>query len=101
MSISNQKILLAGTRATLFLFSLVAFTSSAPRIVFGLLLVLFFPGYALFLAPFLRKADLSDTERVALSFGLSVAIMFLIGLGISSQPCPEHPLHLCSDVKQE
>ena len=100
MTISNQKILLAITGATLFLFPLVVFTSGVPRIVFGLLLVLFFLGYTLLSALFLRKADFSGPERVALSFGLRIAIMPFLGLGISPQPCPEHPLHLYIDVKQ-
>ncbi|PXF56444.1 MAG: hypothetical protein C4B59_16880 [Candidatus Methanogaster sp.] len=53
------------------------------RVVLGLLLVLFLPGYSLVAALFPRSADLDGVERVALSFGLSIAIVPLIGLGLN------------------
>jgi len=80
MPISNQKILIAITVVTLLLFPLAAFTSGVPRIIFGLCLVLFFPGYTLLSALFPRKGDLSGIERIALSFGLSIAVVPLMGL---------------------
>jgi uncharacterized membrane protein len=80
MPISNQKILIAIIVVTLLLFPLVAFTSGVPRIIFGLCLVLFFPGYTLLSALFPRKGDLAGVERIALSFGLSIAVVPLIGL---------------------
>jgi len=83
---SNQKILIAIIAATLLLFPLVAFTSGMPRIIFGLCLVLFFPGYTLLSALFPRKGDLSGIERIALSFGLSIAIVPLIGLILNYTP---------------
>lgn len=43
-------------------------------------MVLFIPGYALVSALFPRRDDLDGIERIALSFGLSVAIVPLIGL---------------------
>lgn len=58
MTISNQKVLLAIIAATLILFPLVAFTTGVPRIIFGLCLVLFFPGYTLLSALFPKKATL-------------------------------------------
>jgi uncharacterized membrane protein len=49
-------------------------------------MVLFFPGYALIAALFPRKNDLDGIERLALSFGLSIAVVPLIGLGLNFTP---------------
>lgn len=46
---------------------------SALRAVIGLLLVLFIPGYAVSWAFFPKKKDVDLIERIALSFGLSIA----------------------------
>lgn len=86
MHVSNQKVLIAIIAITLLLFPLVAFTSGVLRIIFGLCLILFFPGYTLLAALFPRKGDLSGIERVALSFGLSIAIVPLIGLILNYTP---------------
>ena len=56
------------------------------RIILGLPLVLFLPGYALIAALFPRKDDLDGIERIALSFGLSIAISPLLGLGLNYTP---------------
>lgn len=56
------------------------------RIILGLPLVLFLPGYALIAALFPRKDDLDGIERVALSFGLSIAITPLLGLALNYTP---------------
>jgi len=86
MHVSNQKVLIAIIAITLLLFPLVAFTSGVLRIIFGLCLILFFPGYTLLSAFFPRKGDLSGIERVALSFGLSIAIVPLMGLILNYTP---------------
>jgi len=54
--------------------------------ILGLPMVLFLPGYALIAAIFPAKNDLEGIERVALSFGLSIAIIPLIGLGLNYTP---------------
>ena len=59
---------------------------SAVRIILGLPLVLFLPGYSLIAALFPRKDDLDAIERIALSFGLSIAIVPLIGLALNYTP---------------
>ncbi|RJS80976.1 DUF1616 domain-containing protein [Methanophagales archaeon] len=59
---------------------------SAIRIIFGLPLVLFLPGYSLIAALFPRKDDLDGIERIALSFGLSIAITPLLGLALNYTP---------------
>ena len=56
------------------------------RIPLGLLMVLFVPGYTLIAALFPGEADLDGIERVALSFGLSIAVVPLIGLGLNYTP---------------
>jgi uncharacterized membrane protein len=56
------------------------------RIILGLPLVLFFPGYVLIAAMFPGKADLGGIERAALSFGLSIAVAPMIGLGLNYTP---------------
>lgn len=56
------------------------------RNILGLPLVLFLPGYALIAALFPAKSDLDGIERVALSFGLSIAVVPLIGLGLNYTP---------------
>ena len=56
------------------------------RVVLGLLLVLFLPGYSLIAALFPRKDDLDGIERIALSFGLSIAVVPLLGLALNYTP---------------
>jgi len=56
------------------------------RNILGLPLVLFLPGYALIAALFPAKSDLDGIERAALSFGLSIAGVPLIGLGLNYTP---------------
>ncbi|MEM4661206.1 MAG: DUF1616 domain-containing protein [Desulfurococcaceae archaeon] len=50
------------------------------RYVFATLYVLFLPGYSLVEALYPGEGDLSPLERVALSIGLSLAVVPLIGL---------------------
>ena len=59
---------------------------AAVRIPLGLVMVLFVPGYSLIAALFPRMNDLDGIERVALSFGLSIAVVPLIGLGLNYTP---------------
>jgi uncharacterized membrane protein len=62
------------------------FPSSAARIILGLPFLLFFPGYTLLAALFPKKGSLGGVERVALSFGLSIAVVPLIGLVLNFTP---------------
>ena len=59
---------------------------SPIRIILGLPLVLFLPGHSLIAALFPRKGDLDGIERIALSFGLSIAITPLLGLALNYTP---------------
>ena len=56
------------------------------RTILGLVMVLFLPGYALIAALFIGKDDLDAIERIALSFGLSIAVVPLLGLGLNYTP---------------
>ena len=69
---------------------LVEFSSGALRIVLGLVFVLFSPGYTLIAALFPRRTALGGIERVALSFGLSIAVVPLIGLVLNYTPWGIH-----------
>ncbi len=60
--------------------------SNVLRIVLGLPFVLFFPGYTLMVALFPKKNALEGIERMALSFGLSIAVVPLIGLILNYTP---------------
>ncbi|MCE8424428.1 MAG: DUF1616 domain-containing protein [Candidatus Methanoperedens sp.] len=66
------------------LFVLIPPLNNSPiRIILGIPMVLFLPGYALIAALFPGKKDLDGIERLALSFGLSIAVVPLIGLGLN------------------
>jgi uncharacterized membrane protein len=62
------------------------FPDSMWRKVIGLPFILFFPGYSLITFLFPEKRSLDGIERVALSFGLSIAITPLIGLALNYTP---------------
>ena len=60
--------------------------SSIIRAILGLIFVLFLPGYLLICALFPKKNNLSGIERIALSFGLSIAVVPLLGLVLNYTP---------------
>ncbi|VVB71845.1 Uncharacterised protein [uncultured archaeon] len=84
----TQPDLLAATVLALatLIFTLTPLSSLPARIPLGLAMVLFVPGYTLIAALFPRKTDLEGIERVALSFGLSIAVVPLISLGLNYTP---------------
>ena len=71
---------------SLLLVPVVIFSSGILRIGLGLLFALFFPGYTLIAALFPNKGAMTDMERVFLSFGLSIAVVPLIGLALNYTP---------------
>ena len=71
---------------TLLLVPLALLTTGPLRIVIGLLFILFFPGYTVIAALFPKKGSLDAIERVALSFGLSIAVVSLIVLILNYTP---------------
>jgi uncharacterized membrane protein len=73
--------------ATIALLVAILLAPNNPaRIVLGLPFVLFFPGYVLIAALYPRRSDLDGVERVALSLGLSLAVVPLIGLVLNYTP---------------
>jgi len=56
---------------------------SPVRIFLVLPLILFIPGYALIAALFPGASEINSVERVALSLGISIAVVPLIGFGLS------------------
>lgn len=68
------------------LFALTPLSALPVRIPLGLVMVLFVPGYTLIAALFPKKADLEGIERTALAFGLSIAVVPLIGLALNYTP---------------
>ena len=75
---------------SLILVPLVFFDIQPPlRIILGLPFILFIPGYVLVFALFpARKTDrgIDTLERIVLSFGLSIAVVPLIGLLLNYTP---------------
>ena len=70
--------------------SIYLFPASPPfvysRYFFGAVSVLFIPGYALIEALYPKKEDLDGLERLALSIGLSLALVPLVGLLLNYTP---------------
>jgi len=72
---------------SLFLdFLIFYYPDSLLRKALGLAFVIFFPGYVFITALFPKRKELDNLERLALSFGLSIAIVPLIGLGLNYTP---------------
>jgi uncharacterized membrane protein len=86
MNINNRGILIVIGAITLILFPVVAFTTGALQIVLGLPFVLFRPGYALISTLFPRQSASGGIEQVALSFGISVVVVPIIGLALNYTP---------------
>src|SRR5712692_9394248 len=72
--------------AIVLLVAILLIPNSPVRVVLGLPFVLFFPGYVLIAALYPRSNDLDGIERVALSLGLSLAVVPLIGLVLNYTP---------------
>ena len=69
------------------LFIYVPFLNETPvRVLLSLPIILFIPGYILIAALFPQKNELDLIERITLSFGLSIAVVPLIGLGLNYTP---------------
>ena len=64
----------------------LAAQTGALRIVLGLAFILFLPGYVIVSALFPKAEDFDTIERIALSFGISIAVVPLIGLMLNYTP---------------
>lgn len=56
------------------------------RVIFTVPVILFIPGYVLIAALFPEKTSIDGIERFALSVGLSIAVVPLIGLVLNYTP---------------
>ena len=65
---------------------LAIFGGGPVRLALGLIFALFFPGYNLLAALFPKRGDLDGVQRLALSFGLSIAVVILMGLILNYTP---------------
>ena len=83
---SDKDLWLIGILTVLLTAAIAFLQSSAARIILGLPFLLFFPGYTLMAALFPERGSLGGVERVALSFGLSIAVVPLIGLVLNFTP---------------
>lgn len=77
---ANQTLYVINALALVLILIIVLLPDNVLRIVLGLPLVLFFPGYVLLSALFHRRSSLDDIERFAFSLVLSIAIVPIIGL---------------------
>lgn len=78
-------ILLDALTAALVLAVVVA-PDNAIRVVLGLPTLLVFPGYALLAALYPRRQSISGVARTALSLGMSLALVSLLGLALNYTP---------------
>ena len=79
-------ILIIDILSVLLIILIIFIPSSIARVVLGLPFILFFPGYTLLAALFIKKEGMDIIERVALSCVISIAIVFLIGFGLNYTP---------------
>jgi uncharacterized membrane protein len=82
----DNDLWLIGILTVLLVVVIAFFPSTMARIILGLPFLIFFPGYTLMSALFPKKGSLGGVERVALSFGLSIAVVPLIGLVLNFTP---------------
>ncbi len=86
MRLDNRIILAAIVILTVALIPLALFTSGPVRIIVSFLCLLFFPGYAVLSALFPGQGEIGTIERIALSFGVSIAALPIIGLFLNFTP---------------
>jgi uncharacterized membrane protein len=87
MRLRLQNILLLINILVIALIIIITFVPyDLPRIILGLPFVMFFPGYTLIAALFPKRDDIDSIERVALSFGVSIAIVVFIVLMLNYSP---------------
>lgn len=72
--------------ASLLVLVIAVLPNSFIRVLLGLPFVLFLPGYVLVSVLFPRKEDLEGVERIALSFGLSIVVVPLMGMVLNFTP---------------
>lgn len=79
-------LLIIAILTILLVLTILVIPSSFLRIVLGLPFLLYFPGYVLVAALFIRTGGMDGIEKIALSFGISIAVTALIGLVLNYTP---------------
>jgi uncharacterized membrane protein len=79
-------ILIVDILAILLVFSIFLIPSTLVRVILGLPFLLFFPGYTLTAALFVKKELKDNITRLALGCGMSVAVTALIGFCLNYTP---------------
>lgn len=80
---------LSATLSTILIvlvFGITQYPLVTIRYVLGTIFVLFIPGFSLIQCLYYRREDLDDLERFALSIGLSLALVPLVGLVLNYTP---------------
>jgi uncharacterized membrane protein len=80
------KIVMIWTVLTVISIYIPPLSASPLRVILALPMILFIPGYSLIAALFPSNKEIDLIERVALSFGLSIAVVPLIGLALNYTP---------------
>ncbi|WP_445474794.1 DUF1616 domain-containing protein [Methanococcoides methylutens] len=83
---TDIQVVIALVLLTCIFITIPTLSNTPIRTALGLPMVLFLPGYALIAALFPARDDLDGIERLALSFGLSIAVVPLIGLALNYTP---------------
>ena len=79
-------ILIIDILSILLILSIAFIPSTVVRVILGLPFLLFFPGYVLVAALFVKKEGRDNLETVALSCVMSIAVVALIGFGLNYTP---------------
>ncbi len=82
----DKDLLAVNGLSVALILAIVLVPDSPLRTALGLPFVLFFPGYTLICGLFPGKKDLGGVERLALSIGLSLAVVPLVGLALNYTP---------------
>jgi len=86
MQVTNKVILPVISIIALAALPIVNWTTGNLRIVVSVIVLLFVPGYTLLAALFPKRGTIRTAERIALSLGLSLAIVPVIGLSLHFTP---------------
>ncbi len=79
----KQDLLAMNIWSLLLIIVIFIFPTSVMRYLLGLPFVLFLPGYSLIAALYPRQESLGGITRIALSLGLSLAVVPLLGLALN------------------
>jgi uncharacterized membrane protein len=80
---TSNGLIIVDILTILLILSIVFVPSTIARVILGLPFLLFFPGYTLVAALFYKKEGMDNIERMAISFGMSIAVTALIGFGLN------------------